>query len=224
MEEIWKDIPGYEGKFQISNFGRVHRFHYIRYDSLGRSYNLPDRIMTLEKGTYLGVRLEGKSFRVHRLVAQVFIPNPDNLPEVNHKDENKHNNRVDNLEWCTHQYNNAYGTKGKRSSEYQKALYQTERGKQLKQRISQSVKEYYRKNGNPKKGTHMTPEQVENVRQGAIKGWNKRRKNGNTSNPSDTNKGYKWMHNKEKSVMVHPNNIQEYLQNGYEFGRLSRNK
>lgn len=73
-----------------------------------------------DKDGYLLVQLwkngKLKSFRVHRLVAQAFIPNPDNLPCVNHKDEDKTNNNVDNLEWCTHDYNANYGTRNERSS------------------------------------------------------------------------------------------------------------
>lgn len=103
-EEIWKDIEGYEG-YQISNIGRVRR---------------NDRLLkTIKYNTgYLrtGLCKDGKQklYYVHRLVAKAFIPNPDNLPQVNHKDEDKTNNRVDNLEWCDAKYNMNYGTRNER--------------------------------------------------------------------------------------------------------------
>lgn len=113
IEEEWRDIAGYEGKYQVSNLGRVKSLNYRR---AGKAKILK----TLERGGYLRVALykNGKNDRltVHRLVASAFIPNQDNLPFVNHKDENKKNNRADNLEWCTAKYNLNYGTRIERVS------------------------------------------------------------------------------------------------------------
>ena len=107
MEEIWTDIPGYEGLYQISNFGQI-----ISTSRKGTQGG-PKQYKINRKG-YAEVTLckEGKQYttRVHRLVALAFIPNPDNLPEINHIDENKLNNRADNLEWCSTAYNLNYGT------------------------------------------------------------------------------------------------------------------
>lgn len=111
MEEIWKDIEGYEGIYMVSNLGRIK--------SLPRScpgLNANKEIIlkqSEDKNGYLlvGLHKNGKSktVRVSRIVAKAFIPNPNEYPEVNHKDENHQNNRVDNLEWCTTQYNLTYG-------------------------------------------------------------------------------------------------------------------
>lgn len=105
MEEEWRDIEGYEGLYMVSNFGRVVSFH-------GRNPRIMKLGMTHKGYQCVGLQKEKqhKTCVVHRLVAKVFIPNPDNLPQVNHKDECKTNNRVDNLEWCTDKYNHNYGT------------------------------------------------------------------------------------------------------------------
>lgn len=105
MEEIWKDIKGYEGLYQISNFGRVKS---LNYRNTGKEQLLKPALNTTG---YFCVMLckPLKRFLIHRLVAKAFIPNPDNLPCVNHKDENPTNNHVDNLEWCTQLYNVNYG-------------------------------------------------------------------------------------------------------------------
>ncbi len=110
--EIWKDIPGYEGLYQVSNLGRVKSM--ARVDARGNHRN--EKILKNNddgKG-YRRVVLSKdaikKYFFVHRLVALVFIPNPNNYPIINHKDENPENNNVSNLEWCDFSYNSRYGT------------------------------------------------------------------------------------------------------------------
>ena len=123
MDEIWKDIIGYEGLYQVSNFGRVkslsrtvnayprgHKANRVIRDRILKSNHIKNRydIVALRKNN------KTKTFAVHNLVANHFLPNPNNLPEINHIDENKQNNRVDNLEWCTHKHNMNSGTVSQR--------------------------------------------------------------------------------------------------------------
>lgn len=107
-KEIWKDIAGYEGLYQISSFGNVLS---LKYCGSNKSHLLapnPDHKGYLM--VYLNKRGKRKTLKIHRLVASAFIPNTNNLPQVNHKDENKQNNCVENLEWCDGMYNVNYGT------------------------------------------------------------------------------------------------------------------
>lgn len=122
--EIWKPVVGYEGFYEVSNFGRVRSID--RYVSHSRNPNYK----VLKKGKLLSEKDNGHGYKavhltvnnitkdkyVHRLVAQAFLQNPNDLPEVNHKDENPANNCLDNLEWCTSQYNDLYGNHTKTNS------------------------------------------------------------------------------------------------------------
>lgn len=117
MEEIWKPVVGYEGYYEVSSFGRIRS---LSRTVSSKRWSSDTRFMVgktmkpkIDKNGYVRIMLTGsdksrKTLNVHRLVAEAFLPNPNNLPQVNHKDENKANNCIDNLEWCTAYYNNHY--------------------------------------------------------------------------------------------------------------------
>ena len=122
-EEIWKPVKNYEGLYEVSNKGRVKRLEQDFVDSIGRKYHKKERILknSTNSNGYFHVALRNnkgkqKFLRVHRLVAEAFIPNPDDKSEVNHKDEIKTNNCVENLEWATHKENMNYGTRTERAT------------------------------------------------------------------------------------------------------------
>ena len=118
MNEEWKAIEGYDFAYRVSSFGRVEGTRGLMkpYDN-GYGYLIVE----------LRQRGKKKHKRVHRLVAEAFIANPSLLPEVNHKDENKHNNIVTNLEWCTSSYNKRYGSGRTSRSEGMKKVWKDRR-------------------------------------------------------------------------------------------------
>ena len=135
----WKDIPGYEGLYQVNNFGEVRSLFYRGKNNVHILTPARDR-----KG-YLHVQLyKGKkayTAQVHRLVAIAFLPNPDYLPQVNHLDKNPANNRVDNLEWCSALHNIHHRTDGLSVKEREAIAKQ--RLREMKKKIYAA--EYYRR-------------------------------------------------------------------------------
>lgn len=113
-EEIWKPISGFEGIYEASTFGNVRSVNRM-ISGIGRNkiIHRKGKILKLPINSrgYCVVSLQGKTHYVHQLIAQTFIPNPMNLPEVNHKDEIKTHNNSNNLEWCDSLYNNLFGTR-----------------------------------------------------------------------------------------------------------------
>lgn len=148
MEE-WKVVPleELEGRYEVSTYGRIRRVARISYLKDGRKRQLEEKILTphIHPKGYVIINLAQQdrsvTYKMHRLVAVTFIENPLDLPEVNHKDEDKSNNNVNNLEWCTHQYNSVYGTRlqrlGEQTSKRQKGRKLSE---ETKRRISEALK------------------------------------------------------------------------------------
>jgi len=123
-KELWKDVVGFEGLYQISSMGRVKTVQRISIDSLGRRMPIKERMVRISVSKQTGypfasLSKNGTQYKIciHRLIAEAFIPNPDNLPCVNHKDQDRGNSVLENLEWCTYSYNNSYGDAVKKRKE-----------------------------------------------------------------------------------------------------------
>lgn len=139
-EIIWKDIPGYEGLYKVSNTGKI--FSVVTNRELS---------VIQKKDGYTCISLcdkdhNKKQYRVHQLVAKAFIPNPNNLPMINHKNEIKNDNRVENLEWVTAQQNSSYGSRPERISEKLKGIPKSreaieKRLATMKEKLSNMTKE-----------------------------------------------------------------------------------
>jgi len=154
--EVWADIKNYEGCYQVSNLGRVRSLDRYGVNNWGNAPRLfKGRVLKpgISGSGYQFVNLQkdgvSENARVHRLVAETFIPNPLGLEEVNHKDENKTNNRVDNLEWCDRVYNANYGT--------------------VKERAGKKVSEWLKKNGHPMTGKKHSEETKKKISEAKTK-------------------------------------------------------
>lgn len=149
VEVVRKPVAGYEGYYEVDQFGRVFSCdRVVSVDDNGRKYDKPlsgkQMKQSMHDKGYKTVSLtkDGKTkmYFVHRIVAEAFIPNPDNLPMVNHKDEDKTNNFLENLEWCTVSYNNTYGSAVKKRAKKLRGVLHTE---EHKAKISKSLKKHY---------------------------------------------------------------------------------
>lgn len=149
-DEIWVDVKGWEGLYKVSNLGRV-------YSCSRGTIKKP----TVRKSGYVVLSLicrprhMWKQYKLHRLVAENFIPNPCNLPDINHIDENKQNNAASNLEWCTKKYNSNYGHCREKISKAlmgntnsvgsKNGMYGKHHSPEIREKISKAVKEHYSK-------------------------------------------------------------------------------
>lgn len=127
QNEEWRDVIGYEGLYQVSNFGRVRSLHKRGGGCLVKAKGGIIKPYVVRGYATVSLRKEGsyKHFQLHRIVATAFIPNPNELPQVNHIDEVKTNNHVNNLEWCTRSYNINYGSRNsKMAKQFSKAISQ----------------------------------------------------------------------------------------------------
>lgn len=137
VEVAWMPVLGFEGLYEISNLGKVrnHKGETLK-QGIKRTNCTCYKLVNLWK--------DGRYYKkyVHRLIAEAFIPNPDNLPMVNHKDEDGTNNSIDNLEWCTREYNVNYGTAKERRAKKIRGVKHTE---EHNKKISESMKRHFAK-------------------------------------------------------------------------------
>ena len=191
MKEIWKEIEGYEGLYQVSNLGRVKSLdRYVLRN--GNSLFVKGIVLSqLNNRGYLAVRLcnsgKYKNYLVHRLVANAFIHNDNNYYEINHIDENKHNNHVDNLEWCDRKYNVNYGSRADKFSN------------SIKGKLAGKNNPRYGKKGTMA-GKHLTPEQRNKI---SVKSF-----------------GRIWVHKGTETKRIIKDELDKYIINGYSLGRL----
>ena len=191
MKEIWKDIEGYEGLYQVSNFGRVKSLdRYVLRN--GNSLFVKGIVLSqLNNRGYLTVRLcnsgKYKNYFVHRLVACAFVENLNNYTEVNHIDEDKHNNDFRNLEWCDRKYNVNYGSRADKFSN------------SMKGKLAWKNNPRYGKIGTMT-GKYLTPEQRNKISVKLL--------------------GRIWVHKGTETKRIIKDELDKYIIDGYSLGRL----
>lgn len=162
MEEMWSDIKGYEGLYQVSNLGRVKSLKREisftsknQYKEIDSKYIVPEKILNpiMHKNGYYVVNLSKKIKSVHRLVADAFIPNPLNKTQVNHRDGDKGNNIVSNLEWATPSENTKHAYEKRLTKHFSSPVNQLDRNGNFVQRFN-SIKEAY--NSLSEGGNHIS--------------------------------------------------------------------
>ena len=201
QQEIWKPIIiekngilyDYTGLYEVSNMGRVRSLNYRRTGK--------EKIIKTGRNTsgylYVGLSYDGKReiFTIHRLVANAFVPNPNNFTEVNHRDECKNNNYVDNLEWCDRKYNMNYGTRNERAShpqsnETRKKISISRTGKGTGKRSDMAGE----KNPSARKVICIETEQVFGCIRDAEKWCGKKGVDKSCKGKAKTAGGYRWMY------------------------------
>lgn len=174
--EIWKPVPDFEGCYEVSSEGRVRSLDKLIVLNNGGEYIKYGRILKQASDKYgyrtVILRDSGRSkmYKVHRLVALTFIENPDGFPQINHRDENKANNKVDNLEWCTLEYNCKYGTRLERLSKSRMGI-----GKGIK--LSEETRRKM-SIAHSKPSGRIVSESTRKKISDSLKGYNARRRNG----------------------------------------------
>lgn len=204
--EIWKDIEGYENKYQISNTGKVK--------SLSKSIIM--KPMLYANG-YLGICLwkgsKKRNFLIHRLVAIAFVSNPNGYDEINHIDEDKTNNFYDNLEWCTHKYNINYGQAKKKISLSNKGRILS---KESKNKIGKSIS-LKRWINNGKEQQYVDYDIAEQILLNDSR-WKK----GRLPMKGQGTKNYVWVHNNKIVKTIPKNELNEYLSKNWKIGRKEK--
>ena len=222
MDEKWLPIEGYEGLYEISTHGNIRSLEPEIERNDGKINHVParTRVLTDVNGyLYCSLSREGRDrrFAVHRLVAKAFLPNPDNKPEVNHKDGNKHNNHVWNLEWCTRSENQRHAISfglwkcgdlsGKNNPMY---------GKHHSESAKTKIAEVHRGHEH----TQETKKRMSLSHKG--KKFSEDHKRKISESVSNSKRGLVWINNGNSQKCVQPSLLPEYLENGWSRGRLKK--
>lgn len=223
--EIWKPVVGYEGLYEISNLGRLKSVSRTVNHSKTGSRKIPEKIKTPTdiKGyfcCYLYRENVGKRFAIHRLVAEAFIPNPENKPEVNHIDGDKHNNNLSNLEWVTPSENMRHALNAGLWSQYERSGPRNPMfGKHHSDEAKKSIGDVHR----GLKHSTLAKKKMSKAHLG--KPFSDSHKKALSESLKKAKSGFRWVTNGEVSRMVPPDEAKILILSGWRIGRsLNPNK